>query len=526
MRRVACVRVPALPLQLLARQRPGWAGHPRAVVEADRPQARVQWVDARARRQGVRPGMRLAAARSLARGLLAEPVDDETVSAAASDLVARLRRHGPRIFRFEEGASPRSPRAPSSLPHLVWLDASGLERLHDTLSSWAASVHDTVRRAGLEAAVVVGFRHFSTLAIASCVRGVRVLDDPEEERRLVEDVPLARLALAPRTLGALERLGVRTLAGLLELPEHGLRARFGAPDDTSPLAASPARLRRLAAGDEDLRPARIPEDPPIRARIAFEPPVSDHTVLLFRAKGLLPRLRRRLEGRGEAFRALRLALRLERADALPGSSRGRSPLEVEETIRPAEPTRDEGLLADLLRLRLEALELPAAAEELALEAEGVRIDGEQPGLLDLPPRRDPEAALRALARVRAELGDEGSEETGALVRAVLRDAHLPEAQFRWVPLAEDDPPPLSAPRVEAARPLRLVRRLLVPAEPWRAAEAKAATPRDGGPDLLSGGWWHREVRRRYRLEETPDGRLLWVFYDGRRGRWFLHAIVE
>ena len=44
------------------------------------------------------------------------------------------------------------------------------------------------------------------------------------------------------------------------------------------------------------------------------------------------------------------------------------------------------------------------------------------------PTRDLDAANRALARLRAEFGDE------AVVYAKLTDGHLPEARFTWEPL--------------------------------------------------------------------------------------------
>ena len=55
-------------------------------------------------------------------------------------------------------------------------------------------------------------------------------------------------------------------------------------------------------------------------------------------------------------------------------------------------------------------------------AEQLRVFAEQP-------RRDLAAADRALARLRAELGEE------SVVRAVLCDGHLPEACFAWQPIA-------------------------------------------------------------------------------------------
>ena len=69
--RLACVDLPAFPLQLLLRRHADWAGHPAAVVAEDKPQGLVLWVNERARQQGVLPGLRYAAAFSLASALRA-----------------------------------------------------------------------------------------------------------------------------------------------------------------------------------------------------------------------------------------------------------------------------------------------------------------------------------------------------------------------------------------------------------------------------------------------------------------------
>src|SRR5574337_939545 len=64
--RLACVSLPALPLQLLLRRHPEWAVRPVAVVADDTPQGLIRWVNDLAREAGVRPGLRYAAGCSLA----------------------------------------------------------------------------------------------------------------------------------------------------------------------------------------------------------------------------------------------------------------------------------------------------------------------------------------------------------------------------------------------------------------------------------------------------------------------------
>src|SRR5574337_743127 len=63
--RLACINLPALPLQLLLRRHPEWATCPVAVVAEDRPQDLIRCVNAAAHKAGVRPGLRYAAGCSL-----------------------------------------------------------------------------------------------------------------------------------------------------------------------------------------------------------------------------------------------------------------------------------------------------------------------------------------------------------------------------------------------------------------------------------------------------------------------------
>ncbi|MFB3820091.1 MAG: DNA polymerase Y family protein, partial [Candidatus Methylomirabilales bacterium] len=71
MDRLACIDLPAFPLQLLLQDHPEWRGLPAAVVAEDKPQAALLWVNEHARRAGILPGQRYAAALSLALDLRA-----------------------------------------------------------------------------------------------------------------------------------------------------------------------------------------------------------------------------------------------------------------------------------------------------------------------------------------------------------------------------------------------------------------------------------------------------------------------
>ena len=226
---------------------------------------------------------------------------------------------------------------------------------------------------------------------------------------------------------------------------------------------------------------------------------------------LLDALLDRLRKEDRAVAALHLRLLLE-----DGSHRN-------ETIRPAAPTCERRPLVDLIALRLRALDLSSGVDELAVDAEHVRADAGQATLFRTLRQRDPAAGSEALARIRAQFGNH------AVVRAVLSDEHLPEAQFRWQPVAAVVlPEPDARSGREPSATGWLVRRML--RQPVEVPQPKSAAH---GPFLISRGWWHAGgtglpggVDRAYYFIRAPNGTLEWVYYDRLTGRWYLQGWVE
>jgi protein ImuB len=491
--RVCCVELPAMPLQLLLLDQPSWRAFPVAVVEADRPQAKLLWVNEHARRLRVLPGMRFAAARSLASDLRAWVITADRIERAIAELFALLINFSPRV----------EPEA--GQPGTFWVDPTGMSLLWGELGAWAMAMQRALGEAGYSATVVVGFHRFRTHAIACAQPDVGrarawVIADRRREARMAASVPLDRLAISPRLRDELAGLGIRTLGEFMALPGPELRVRFGVE----------AERLHARGSDDDWDPMQARElVDPIRERVELDPPELDTARLLFRIKPVLERLLGQLADRSMAMSALHLRLKLDHAGA------------HEQRLEPAAPTLDTMQVLDLLRLRIDALSLPAAIEEFELELEGRRTDPHQIALFRAQVRRDLEAGNRALAQLRAALGPE------AVTHAQLRAAHLPEARFNWVPTAELRFPLEPNLQIEGELPPR-IRRLLPRPEklPGREQPEIDGLETLQGPYRASGGWWVREVERNYYFAQTRSGAVLWVYYDGPRQRWFLHGWLE
>ena len=487
--RIACVDIPALPLQILRRDKPEWAGLPLAVVGDDRPQAPVLWVSRTAQQLGIRPGMRYAAALGISRELRASTVSAERVAEVRAEMVGALLRHSPRVEPDDER------------PGVIWIDPEGMVSLFGSLERWAQSVWAELGAHDLFGATVVGFERMRCWAVARTRRDAKVLASAEDEARLAGAVPIGRLDVPPELESALSVLGVRTLDEMLALPPGELSVRFG---------REASRLHDLFSGvtREPMRPVVVTQ--PIAIEAELDPPDDDSARLLFCVKGALHALHAALAQRSLALAALTLTLRLERG------------LVHVEQLRPARASRDAATVLELVRLRLGAIELPERVERIHLEAEPAPLEGTQLSLIEGARRRDPDAAARGMARLRAAFGDD------AVTCAKLEDEWLPERQFRWVPVRTVALPRV---RVEDPREPPLVRRVLT--SPQSLPSERDGRPRLDpplrdmtGPYRLQSGWWAHGVVRDYWYAERTDGALLWLYRDAALDRWFVQGFVD
>jgi protein ImuB len=491
---MACIDLPAFPLQLLLRREPSWRLHPAAVVESDRPGALLLHVNELAWQKRILPGMRYAAALSLSGDLRAAPISTRRIDSALSGMVRLLGRFSPEV----------EPDCDN--PGLFWVNASGLVGLFDSFEEWARLIRADLSRNELEATVVIGFSRFATGVVAKARRGVTIFKNRAHEETAARAVPLDRLSISRSMGDILEKLGVTTLGAFADLPPEGIQKRFG---------KDAGRLHRLARGEEEdpFQPVEIREKPGNRDILEYAEKNLTRLIFLI-SRGLDPVLKQ-LADRDQALRELRIELLFD------GGGR------LEERIRPAEPTLDARRLIDLVFLRLQSALRGERVTEVGLSATGMKATRKQLELFSERARRDFAAADRALARIRAEFGD------GAVVRARLREGHLPEASFSFEPCG--------GLRKAAPRDVRrsaLVRRIFLRPVPlttgprhtpdaW-ALRSVGRSPlvRLLGPYIVSGGWWQRTVHREYHFAETKEGEILWVYYDGMRRRWFLQGRVE
>jgi protein ImuB len=505
--------------------------------------------------RGARAGARLTDARALDPALVAVPADP----AGDVALVQRLARWAGRWSPLVEVDGPDGLRLDvSGVAHLF----GGERGLVEDVRRCFAQIGLTVRTAiAPTAAAAWALSHFdrSPSNVTPAKAGVHVgaqsriaeeCHDMDASLRWHDELrPLhvSALRLDSDTVRTLERLGLKTIGALLDMPRLALARRFRGAEDVVD-----ALDRALGRKPEPLTAA--PADPPPRAAMRLEEPATHPEAASQALERLIPDLVRQLQERHLGAR--RLSLHGFRVDGTVASA------SVATAIASREPKHLARLLAD----KAAALDPEFGFDAFALIADWTEDLGAAQESLVEEPSGERELA-RLVDRLTVKLGP----------RAVRRpqpcESHLPERASGWVAavqsspslLGEGDrstkssgggawrrplhhashgPPPRAELGEELKRPQRLLDRPeaidVIYATPegmprrfvWRRAVHDIA--RVEGPERIAPEWWRQpssaRLRDYYRVEDS-SGRRYWIYRegligDGRGGlpAWFIHGL--
>lgn len=393
---IVCVLIPRLQLTVAAGSRRELLRAPAALAPAPGGVQVVGEVSLAAEASGVHPGMRVGEALARCPRLTLVPSDPGGVAEMWERMLVRLESIGAAV----------EPERPG----LVCFDAHGLLRLHGGIEG----VLGAIRRVLPSHPPRLGVAPSRFAAVAAATRArirrpVIVPGSRESAKSFLAPMPVtllrARPALAemPETL---ERLGIRTLGELAQVPLAALADRFGAVGLVAHELAS--------GGDGMLRPRMASE----LVRESLDLPEATSGVQLESALGLLiDRLLARRERRGRTVRAVVLC-----AVLVEQGGTWREQIVFREAL--ADPVRIR--LATVPRLAL----IPAPAEQLRLSVERFGpVVGDQRGLLE--DRAEARAArLReAIRQVRTAVGPDGA----LRILEVDRASRIPERRAMLTP---------------------------------------------------------------------------------------------
>lgn len=474
------LRFPRLVLEVLSRGRAPFESErvPWAVADA----GHVFACDARAEALGVRPGMGLAAAWTLASWLRVWPRNQIAEQETLESVAAWMCRFTPRV----------SIQAPNG----VLAEIEGSLRLLRGLAAMGKQIRAGIDQMGLTPILAVAPTARGAWWLASAGQETPILNQAELEMALATLPVAVACSDRPDALGLLHNVGITTIGELRDLPREGVARRFG---------------QALLDGLEQAL-GRAPEPrkffaPPLRFAAKLELPgeVTHAEGVLFAARRLLVQLEGLLAARQAGVRRFLLILLHRNAD----------PTILD--IGLASPGREAERFVQLLRERLFAFKLVRPVEAIRIEAGNfVPWHG---GTADLfkGSSVENEAWTRLIERLQARLGSE------AVHGLSLHSEHRPERAWRALATGER---PSRGEESARGRPLWLV-------DPPRRLKEKGGVPHDSaplellvGPERIESGWWDDgEIARDYFIARGPNAALLWVFRErGTSGGWYLHGM--
>jgi protein ImuB len=497
--------------------------------------------------RGARAGGRLTDARALDPALVAIPAD----SAGDKVLIDRLARWAGRW----------SPLVELDGEDALRLDVSGVAHLFGGEQGLIEDVRRRFGRLGLTVHMAVAPTAAAAWALARyslCLLGeggssgrlrkgeegstspdLTSFGHPLPWERDLASLHVAALRLDPDTIRTLERLGLKTIAALIDVPRLALARRFRGAENVVD-----ALDRMFGRKPEPLTAA--PTDPPPRALLKLEEPATHPEAAAQALDRLIPDLVRQLQERHLGVR--RLALTGYRVDGSVAVA----------SVATAIPSREPKHLQRLLADRVAALNPEFGFDAFALVADWTEESSAAQDSLVEEPSGTREMA-RLVDRLTVKLGPR------AVRRPQRHESYLPERASGWEAAVTSSPAfageedrrgrwrdrsttlrvvPLPTKSWGGCKPHRLLDRPeaidVIYATPegmprrfvWRRAVHDIA--RVEGPERIAPEWWRQpssaRLRDYYRVEDAA-GRRYWIYRegligDGRGGvpHWFIHGL--
>ena len=389
---LACLLIPNFALRLAVLEQPALDGLPLVLTAPSMTRPLVADASPEAVERGIRIGMPLREVNAvcpLAVFIPANPVRD---ALAFERILSQLETVSPALEPVEPGR--------------CYVDIAGLERHYPSPQAIAeallAAISPVLRpRAGLAPT------RFSAWVAARMAKPGTVQTIVSEA--IVETLgplPVAWLPLEPNTLLKLDRLGLRTLAELRNLPATALQARFG---------PAGREAHACASGQDEARvyPRKLVET--VREEFRMPAPMASRDMLLLAIRQLVIRAFNRSALKHRHIRQARIRIAIE----------GGQSWERELTFR--EPVGSQRLI-EILRSRLQAIELPGPAETIHLDLLGIISEIAVQELIPLlRPKQD-----RPLIDAARQLKQRYGESPLAHVVEVEPWSRIPERRFALI----------------------------------------------------------------------------------------------
>jgi protein ImuB len=506
------IYLPQLPLERLKRERaasgapPLADNKPFALVGSEERGLVLTAVNAASFEQGLYPGLGLADARAICPHLLTLPAAPKQDKDALLDLA--------------RWASCRySPTLNADGDDGLWLDVTGVPHLFGGEEALLADMGRRLAQSGFTARLALAGSLGGAHALSRYARQSPIVVKDGGLEIALASLPVEALRLAPEIITLLQRLGLKRIGQLYDVPRASLERRFHAKETAE------AVLLRLDQAFGRRQEPQIPllREPDFVARLPFPEPLITHdgvkTAIERLAAALCAKLARAERG------CRRIALWIARAD---GSS-----TVIEAGL--SAPSHAAEHLLRLLEDKIETIDLGFGVDLMALSA--LTTEALLPAQVALTEKGKAEAKT-LIDRLINRLG------AHSVRRLVPKASHIPElaqalkSAFAgpsfWPEQAISKPP---RPPLLFADPEPLTVLAEIPEGPparftWRRVTRRVVKAE--GPERIAPEWWrelvHARTRDYYRIEDE-DGHRYWVFRDGlyqnrEQGTpsWYLHGV--
>lgn len=483
----ACLFAPALPLQALVRSEPELASRPVAVVDG----LCIKHVCRAAWEAGVRPGMTLTQARSIAPDTVIRTVPQCLVDAASQALL--------------DVAMAKAPKVSMLRPDAVVIDLFGTKRLYPSHQALGCALEAAAERVGLRVRVAIASGPRIAFIIARVCPDVTVVPDGTEADFLAP-LPFSTLCPSERLASIVEHLGIHTVGEFATLNRRSLGIRLG---------KEAYDLHRLACGEDDTHLEFLTPSEVFEESVALDYVVDNAEPLLFLMAAALERLVERIEQRQALPKSLHVELKLD--------PEGTHVL----TVSMPTPTRDVHSLLSLIRITLDENPPKAPIRGLRLSATPGHAKPLQGNLFG-PPLPEPLRLAGLLTRLVALAGPDA---VGApvLLETCSRDPaalRAFEGKTSDVTEATHIKPKLAFRRFRPPIEARVIVRNERPAH-VEARQIFGPVVRAAGPWYADGAWWSETPLSGAAWDvEVRSLGLLRLWHDLVNDRWFIEGVYD
>lgn len=495
-KRFASIWFPHLATDWYAAKQPQFQAVPFVLKALSRNRIVITAANSLAQNQGISTGMSLADAKAFCPSL--QVVEDNP------ELTTQL------LHRIAEWCIRFTPVAAPQPPDGIILNATGCTHLWGGEEPYRRDIGRRLTTRGYTVRIAIADTVGGAWAVARYAKEKRVVENGQQRQALLS-LPVTSLRLHSETVVRLQKLGLRCVQDIIDLPHPSLRRRFG-----------PGLLQRLhqalGEAEEFITPVYAVE--PYQERLPCIEPIVSLTGIEIALQRLLEALCHRLRAEGKGLRTA--VFRCYRSD---GGAQG-----IE--IGTNRSSRNEEHLFRLFSLKLSVIEPKEGIDLFLLHA--TKVEDQEPAqeaLWQAGGGLDDTALAELVDRLAGKMG------AGAVSRYLPAEHWWPERSFKKASsLAEQ---PTTGWKLDRPRPVQLLsmpQRIEVtapvsdyPPMNFRYKGTLHKIVRADGPERIEQEWWIEEGEHRdYYCVEDEEGKRYWLFRLGhytvqRTEQWFLHG---